>query len=150
MRFSLTKSNITDFGLSFFFEVIKDLVISKEFIETLYKVIIKIARTKLKPLHQVPEMPQPDAEGNEPSEEEKAAIQKQIDDITKVNAEIEKFNDEVNKIQQKVKIQFRAMQDVINRGECALMRVNNYRDTKVDDIQDHNASVESLHNTSGI
>lgn len=76
MRFSLTKSNITDFGLSFFFEVIKDLVISKEFIETLYKVIIKIARTKLKPTHQVPEMPQPDAEGNEPSEEEKAAVQK--------------------------------------------------------------------------
>lgn len=57
MRFSLTKSNISDYGLSFFFEVIKDLVISKEFIETLYRVIIKIARTKLKPIHAVPEMP---------------------------------------------------------------------------------------------
>ena len=48
MRFSLTKSNISDYGLGFFFEVLKDLVISKEFIETLYKVVIKIARTKLK------------------------------------------------------------------------------------------------------
>lgn len=48
MRFSLTKSNITDYGLSFFFEVLKDLVISKEFIETLYKVIIKVSRTKPK------------------------------------------------------------------------------------------------------
>lgn len=57
MRFSLTKSNISDYGLSFFFEVIKDLVISKDFIETLYRVIIKIARTKLKPILPVPEMP---------------------------------------------------------------------------------------------
>jgi predicted HAD superfamily hydrolase len=74
MRFSLTKSHITDYGLSFFFEVIKDLVISKDFIETLYKVIIKIARTKLRTIHHVPEMPQADADGNEPSEEEKSAI----------------------------------------------------------------------------
>lgn len=74
MRFSLTKANITDFGLSFFFEVLKDLVISKEFIETLYRVIIKIARTKLKPLHAMPEMPQPDAEGNEPTEEAKTHV----------------------------------------------------------------------------
>lgn len=48
MRFSLTKNNITDYGLSFLFDVIKDLVISREFIETLYRVIIRIARTKLR------------------------------------------------------------------------------------------------------
>ncbi len=57
MRFSLTKSNISDYGLSFFFEVIKDLVISKEFIETLYRVIIKVVRTKLRPIHPLPELP---------------------------------------------------------------------------------------------
>lgn len=74
MRFSLTKSNIADYGLSFFFEVIKDLVISKEFIETLYRVIVKIVRTKTKSLYPVPEMPQPDADGNELSEDEKAVI----------------------------------------------------------------------------
>jgi hypothetical protein len=56
-RFSLTKSNIADYGLSFFFEVIKDLVISVEFIEALYRVIIKVARTKLRPIHPIPEMP---------------------------------------------------------------------------------------------
>lgn len=50
VRFSLMRNNITDFGLSFLFDVLKDLVISKEFIETLYRVIIKIVRTKLKPL----------------------------------------------------------------------------------------------------
>jgi hypothetical protein len=98
MRFSLTKSNITDYGLSFFFEVLKDLVISKDFIETLYKVIIKIARTKLRPIHPVPEMPQADAEGNDPSEEEKNLVQKRAEEVTKLNSENEKFNDDVHKI----------------------------------------------------
>ena len=98
MRFSLTKSNITDYGLSFFFEVLKDLVISKDFIEILYKVIIKIARTKLRPIHPVPEMPQPDADGNEPSDEEKNQVLKRIDEISRLNAENEKFNEEVQKI----------------------------------------------------
>lgn len=74
MRFSLTKSNIADYGLSFLFEVIKDLVISKEFIESLYKVIIKIARTKFKILEPLPEMPGPDESGIEPTEEVKAAV----------------------------------------------------------------------------
>lgn len=48
MRFALTKTNISDYGLSFLFEVLKDLVISREFIETIYRVIIRIARTQLK------------------------------------------------------------------------------------------------------
>jgi len=74
MRFCLTRSNITDYGLGFFFEVLKDLVISKEFIETLYRVIIKIARTKYKQILPLPEMPVPDETGAEPSEEAKAAV----------------------------------------------------------------------------
>jgi hypothetical protein len=86
MKFCLTKSNITDYGLSFFFEVLKDLVISKEFIEILYRVIIKISRTKLKPILPVPEMPTgPDADGNEVSEEEKQSIHKKIEEVTKHN-----------------------------------------------------------------
>jgi hypothetical protein len=98
MRFSLTKTNITDYGLSFFFEVLKDLVISKEFIETLYRVIIKITRTKLRPILSMPEMPVASPEGVEPSEEEKAAVQRKIEEITKVNQDSEKFNEEVSKI----------------------------------------------------
>lgn len=70
----MTKNNISDYGLAFFFEVIKDLVISKEYIEVLYRVIIKIARTQFKPILPVPEMPVPDENGVEPTEEVKAAI----------------------------------------------------------------------------
>lgn len=147
MKFSLTKSNITDYGLSFFFEVLKDLVISKDFIETLYRVIIKIARTKLKPIHPVPEMPQPDAEGNEPSEEEKTVVQKRIEEVTKINNENEKFNDEVHKIQSKVKIAYRPQIDNAVRNECALLRVNNHREPRLEDV-DPNNSIESLYNSA--
>lgn len=83
MRFSLTKNNISDFGLCFLFEVIKDLVISKEFIEILYKVVIKIARTKLRKISVVPEMPGPDENGNEPSDDDKQTALKKIEEITK-------------------------------------------------------------------
>lgn len=71
IKFALTKSNISDYGLRFFFDVMKDLVISKEVVEVFYQAIIKIARTKMLPIEPVPEMPGPDAEGNEPSEEVK-------------------------------------------------------------------------------
>jgi hypothetical protein len=33
----------------------------------------------------VPEMPGPDADGNEPTEEDKAAVQKKIEEATKLN-----------------------------------------------------------------
>ena len=46
MKFALTKSNIADYGLNFFFDVMKDLVISKEIVEAVYSSIIKLARKK--------------------------------------------------------------------------------------------------------
>ena len=155
MRFCLTKSNITDFGLSFFFEVLKDLVISKDFIETLYRVIVKVVRTKHKPIHPLPEMPLPDAEGNEPSEEERAQVQKRIEEVTKQNAESDKFNEEVAKFQSKIKVSYRAAMDSAARNDCALMRVNNYREVRPEDLhisgvqEGLNLSVESQ-NASGI
>ena len=50
MKFALTKSNISDYGLKFFFDVMKDLVISKEIVEVFYQAIIKLARTKTLPI----------------------------------------------------------------------------------------------------
>ncbi len=63
----------------------RDLVLNNEFMMTLYKVISRIVKLKAKELQPVPEMPGPDAEGNEPPEEEKAAVQKQIDEAQKTN-----------------------------------------------------------------
>lgn len=61
----------------------------------------------MKHLHPIPEMPVADSEGNEPTEEQKNAAQKRIDEVTKLNNDIEKVNDEINKIQSKVKIAYR-------------------------------------------
>ena len=46
VKFALTRSNIADYGLNFFFDVMKDLVISKEIVEAMYQGIIKLARTR--------------------------------------------------------------------------------------------------------
>jgi predicted metal-dependent hydrolase len=96
----------------------------------LYRVIIKVARTKLRSIQIVPDMPLPDAEGNEIPEEEKQLIQKKIDEVLKVNVETEKINEEINKFQSKVKIAYRPITDITKGTECALMRVSNYREPK--------------------
>ncbi len=89
LKYSLTKQNISDYGLCFFLEICKDLVITKDLVNTVYKTIIKIARTPQKPLVTVPEMPPAPEEGQEPpSEEEKANIQKQIDEANSTNETI--------------------------------------------------------------
>ena len=47
-KFARDRANITDYGLKFFFEVCKDLVINQEVIEAWYKVIIKITQKESK------------------------------------------------------------------------------------------------------
>jgi len=42
----LSKENISDYGLAFLFDINKDLVINREFIEIFYRTIVKISRTK--------------------------------------------------------------------------------------------------------
>lgn len=85
MKAIATKDNITDYGLQFFFSIAKDLTLSREVIQVLYQVIVAIVMTKPESLQEVPEVPGPDDEGNEPSEEDKAAVIKQIDAITHQN-----------------------------------------------------------------
>ena len=48
MSHMLSRENISDYGLGFLFDVNKDLVISREFIEIFYRTIVKISRTKPK------------------------------------------------------------------------------------------------------
>lgn len=85
MKFAQQRAHISDYGLSFLFDVMKDLVINADFINILYHVIAKTVKTQLKVHVAIPELPGADAEGNEPSEEDKAAAQKKIDDAVKTN-----------------------------------------------------------------
>lgn len=61
-------------------------------------------------------------------------MQKRIEEITKQNAENEKFNEEVTKFQSKVKVSYRPAVDSAARNDCALMRVNNYREVRPEDL----------------
>lgn len=127
-RHSLQPVRVSDYGLAFLLGVQRDLVLNNEFMMTMYKVISRIVKLRPKELVPVPEMPGPDAEGNEAPEEERAAIQKQIDEAQRVNADVEKHNADVNAIQSKVRVVTRpALTEVV---EVALMRVGNYRENK--------------------
>lgn len=98
MRHCLTIGNISDYGLAYFFEVVKELVINRDFIEALYRTIVKIASRKQAAIQELPEAPQPAEEGAEVPEEEKKEWEKRCEEIKAENAENEKNNEEIAKI----------------------------------------------------
>lgn len=82
---AINRQMISDYGLSFLFDVQKDLVINSDFTNILYKVIAKIIKTRTKEQLPVPEMPQPDAEGNEVPEEDRMNAQRMIEEAVRAN-----------------------------------------------------------------
>jgi hypothetical protein len=116
------QSNIADFGLSFLFDVQKELVLSTDVIEVLYRAICKVALKKPKDLVPIPEIPE-DAD-----EEAKEELQNQIESIKAENEIIEKENVRINKIKTKVSINNAAGRVYDEEKEQALLKVNNYRD----------------------
>ena len=127
-KFASSRGKQSDYGLSMLFDVQKDLVLNNDFINSLYRVIAKVVKTKTRETVPVPEMPGPDAEGAEPSEEVKQAAQKSIEEATKTNQEVERFNTEVAHIQSKIKVAVRAALPEGHFPEVAIMRLNNYRE----------------------
>jgi hypothetical protein len=88
MAHMLSQEYISDYGLAFLFDIIKDLVISREFIEIFYRTIVKIARTKQRESLPIPDAPGPDEEGKEPTDEQKLAHEKQVEAVNAQNNEI--------------------------------------------------------------
>lgn len=80
---------------------------NSDFIQTLYKVVAKIISTKAKEQVAVPDMPGPDADGNEPSEDDKQDAMQRIENAQRINSDIERFNNEVSAIHSKVKVAHR-------------------------------------------
>lgn len=107
-RFAKKRENISSYGLGFLLDVMKDLVISQEFIDIFYAVVAKVVKMQPKEAVPVPEMPGPDADGNDPSEDERAAAQKKIEEVTKINQDIDRFNEDLQRMQAKVKFVIRA------------------------------------------
>ena len=82
-------------------------MINSEYMNTLYKVIAKIVKMKVKDIVAVPELPMAEGDGAEPSEEDRMAAQKLIEEALKTNQDVEKYNLEVQAIQAKVKVAVR-------------------------------------------
>lgn len=123
----MTKSNINDYGLSFFFEVCKEMVIAKEFIECLYRAIVKITRTKPQQPSELPKLPEAKEDGSAPTEEEKQQVEKEIEETKSKNDKINKENEELAQIQSKIKIEFRN-HSFEDSNECALIKLKNFRE----------------------
>lgn len=127
LRHCLTKPCINDYGLGFFFEVSKEMVISKEFIECLYRAIVKITKTKPRELIELPTIPEAKEDGTPLTEEEKQAIEKQIEETKQQNKIIEKENEELAQLQNKIKIEYRN-HNFDDSRECALVKLSNFRE----------------------
>ena len=137
---------MSNYGLGFLFDVMRDLVISNEFVDIIYAVIAKIVKTLPKEQVPVPEMPGPDADGNEPSDDDRAAAQKKIEEATKMNQDIDRFNEDLQKLQSKVKVVIRPNQTEIT--EVGLMRLHNQRDQQLNESS-INASQDQIRPSLG-
>ena len=127
LRHCLTKPWINDYGLSFFFEVWKDMVISKEFIEWLYRAIVKIIRTKPEEIIEPPIIPEANEDGTPLSEEDKQNLQKQIEEIKVQNENILKKNEDLNRFKAKIRVEYRN-HNFADNNECALIKLLNFRE----------------------
>lgn len=127
LRHCLTKTNINDYGLHFFFDINREMVIAKEFIECLYRAIVKITRKQPQEPVEVPEAPEPKEEGAEITEEEKANFDKSVEEAKTKNEQIHKENEELAQMQSKIKIEFRS-HNFEDNNECALIKLKNYRE----------------------
>ena len=127
LRHCLTKPWINDYGLGFFFEVCKEMVIAKEFIECLYRAIVKITRTKPVEESELPTLPETKEDETEFTEEEKLEHEKKVEEVKTKNDQIKKENDELANLQSKIKIEFRN-HNFEESNEWALVKLSNYRE----------------------
>lgn len=103
------------------------MVISKEFIECLYRAIVKITKTHPQEPKELPIIPEAKEDGTPLSEEEKHAIEKQIEEIKHENESTLKENEELAQLQSKIKIEYRNHSFEENQ-EVALVKLLNFRE----------------------
>lgn len=107
----MDKQNNADFGLNFFFESSKDLMINDKVITAIYEAICQVATEKPKDLQEVPEDPD------------------QAEKITAENEAVEKSNAKLAKMKSKICIQHQEESKTYNEAdEQALVKLSNYRE----------------------
>lgn len=118
------KQNLQDFGLKYMFDIQKDLVLMPDIIDSLFATICKIATRIPIEKQEVPEAP---AEGEEAGFDDKVA------EINEANANAEIENAKYAKLQQKVVIKVRTDDEFDEEKEKALLKLNNWRETVVNE-----------------
>jgi len=121
------KNNISDFGLKFMFDIMKELDLQVDVIEVIYTAICKIATKKPEEAAELLVVP----EGAE--EEEKDRIEEENTKIKEANEMKEKENAKIAKLQTKIIINTRNPDDYDEDNEKALLKLNNYRETFTDE-----------------
>ena len=107
----MDKQNNADFGLNFFFESSKDLMINDKVITAIYEAICQVATEKPQDLQEVPEDPD------------------QAEKITAENEAVEKSNAKLAKMKSKICIQHQEESKTYNEAdEQALVKLSNYRE----------------------
>lgn len=114
-------AHLADQGLATMLELSKDLVLSNETLESLFEVIAKIATQEPQQHQPAPEIPE------DATEEQKEAIQAQINDTKTVNDAIDAENAKLDKIKKKVSINVKQNENVEENKEIALIKLNNFR-----------------------
>ena len=118
--------NMDDFGLRFLFEIQKDLVLSPDVIEVLYKAICKLAMRPPKELVAIPEVT------DDMDAAKKDEVNEQIEQAKADNEVIEKDNQKVEAIKKKVLIECRGEGVYNPENEKALIKISNFREATLD------------------
>lgn len=119
------KQNLADFGLKYMLEITRDLALAPDIVEGVFASVCKIATKKKSEIQEVPSAP---AAGQDPADFE-AAVQS----IMAANEQAEAENEKYGKIQPKFTIKVRSEEDYDEENEKALVKLNNWRETVVND-----------------
>jgi len=113
-------ANLTDFGLSYLFEIQRDLCLSADIIDVVFKAVTKIATQHAHEPEELPIVPE-DAD-----EEQKAAFEEEEVKIKERNVMVEAENKKIEQIKTRVQIAVRPKDT--NKEEMAFIKLNNRRE----------------------
>lgn len=125
LKYVKDQSNISDFGLHFMMDVKKDLVLSQEVIDVVFKTVTKICVEQPKAMLEIPAKPD-GAEGD--AEEE---YNTKVDEIKADNEKFTKENAQLTKIKAKVVLKHKP-ESMQNDNEMALLKINNFTNEVLD------------------
>ena len=113
-------ANLTDFGLSFLFDIQRDLCLNADIIDVVFKAVTKIAMQNPHDVEEMPVVPE------EADDDQKAAFEEEGGKVKERNALVELENKKIEQIKTRVHISVRPRDT--NKEEMAFIKLNNRRE----------------------